>query len=95
MKTELPRWWCIKNTNHIIRKWFAKKYKVPDILKWKYDYIGYDEVRTYNGVLGAPLTSFNHKNIEITLEEFKRLVLKQEEKPSKYLKQLLIKLKIK
>lgn len=96
MIKKLPEYWCIKNTDQIIRDWFAKEYKEPEIKKWKYDYIGYDGISSYNGVHGAPFGQFIQNNIEITFEEFKKLVLKKYiYQDLKYLKLLFKKLNIK
>lgn len=97
MIEKLPEYWCIKNTDQIIRDWFAKEYNEPYIKEWEFVYIGYDEDSNYSGVHGVPNTHAFHKdNIEITLEEFKRLVLKKSiYQDLKYLKLLFKKLNIK
>ena len=98
MRTELPEWWCIKNTDQVIRDWFAHKYDDSRIRDWKYEYIGYNNCLSHNGVLGcySPAT-FDNKNIEITFEEFKTLVLKEIKinEDLSYLIKLFKKLKIK
>jgi len=82
----LPEYWCIANTDQIIRDWFTKEYDEPEILIWRYDYIGYDECDSHNGVHGVgSIRSFEKNNIEITLEDFKRLVLKKEPEDLSYL----------
>jgi hypothetical protein len=98
IKKELPEYWCIKNTDQVIRDWFAHKYDDSRIRDWKYEYIGYDNCLSHNGVLGcySPAT-FDNKNIEITFEEFKTLVLKEIKinEDLSYLIKLFKKLKIK
>lgn len=72
----LPEFWCIRNIHQEVRDWFAKEYELESLRKWNFPYIGYDGCTSNNGVHGCQLLDFYKKNIEISLEDFKRLVLK-------------------
>lgn len=94
---KLPEYWCIANTDEIITEWFAKKYNEPEILRWgSYDYIGYDEANCYSGVHGCGnIGNFLKNNVEISLEDFKRLVLNKNPEDVTYLIKFFKKLNIK
>jgi hypothetical protein len=92
MLTELPKKWYIRNTSEVIREWFSKKYTVKSILDWDYYFIGYAECNTHNGVLGFKNPNDFIDGVEITFDDFNRLVLKPID--YNYLYKLFEKLKI-
>lgn len=85
MRTELPKKWCIKtdNMDAEIREWFRKEEPRANFL-FMLDYygVGTDSEVVYQGhkLSGFKLcfSPDNSDTVEITTEEFKRLVLKEE-----------------
>jgi len=74
----LPEKWCIKNDRQEIRDWFANTYEVEDIKTWTQNYIGFDNAQYNNGVHGVgEVSHFYQNNTEITFEQFKTHVLKE------------------
>lgn len=71
----LPGKWCIKQSaGEEVCEWFNKKYDITSFPIGSYKYLVNDECNVYSN--GIP-----QGYIEITLEQFKKYVLKQEEKP--------------
>ena len=75
---KLPEKWCILNIYPEVRKYLSEKYNV-DVIDWDYKYIGWDGASCNNGVHGCSHKNFFIKGTkEITFDQFKQYVLKQE-----------------
>lgn len=81
---KLPEKWFIKNNYQEVRDWLADKYH-KEIKDWvNFQYIGFAGVSSHRGALGGSAKSHeNYGGIEITFDQFKRLVLGETEEKFK------------
>ena len=70
---KLPEKWTVLQCDEV-KKYLADKYDLPEILNWNYRYIGFAGVSSNNGCLGSTICG-NYGEIEISFEDFERLVL--------------------
>lgn len=79
MRTELPIYWCIENRYDEVRNYLANLTDQECLRDWGYFYIGMDGCTSNKGVHGSNnIVSFYNNAVEITFEEFERLVLNKE-----------------
>jgi len=84
---QIPKYWFIENKYPEVRGYLANKYDVKSIIDWHYDYIGFDDCKSNNGVHGCMHTnSFFNNAKEITFEYFKKHIYTKPESHSLQIK---------
>lgn len=69
-RDNLPKYWYILNVYKDVREFLVEKYKIPDIINWHYEYIGYDGDSCNKGVHGCKKKDMYHKAVEISYNQF-------------------------